>query len=75
VLHYRRPPQLWRYTRYLERQLDRVDAFIAMSEFSRRKHHDFGFPKEMEVLPYFLRARNSTGLLHILGPTSSLSAG
>ena len=54
VLHYRRPPQLWRQTRYLERQLDQVDAFIAMSEFSRRKHHEFGFPKEMEVLPYFL---------------------
>lgn len=54
VLHYRRPPQLWRYTRYLDRQLDQVDAFIAMSEFSRQKHYDFGFPKEMEVLPYFL---------------------
>jgi glycosyltransferase involved in cell wall biosynthesis len=54
VMHYRRPPQLWRYTGFLERQLDRIDAFIAMSEFSRQKHHDFGFPREMEVLPYFL---------------------
>jgi len=31
-----------------------VDAFVAMSEFSRRKHREFGFPREMEVLPYFL---------------------
>ncbi len=54
VLHYRRPPQLWRYTGYLERQLAHVDAFIAKSEFSRRKHHEFGFPREIEVVPYFL---------------------
>lgn len=53
-LHYRRPPQLWRYTGLLQRQLDQVDTFIAMSEFSRDKHHEFGFPKPMEVLPYFL---------------------
>jgi glycosyltransferase involved in cell wall biosynthesis len=31
-----------------------VDAFIAMSEFSRAKHREFGFPREMEVLPQFL---------------------
>ncbi len=53
-LSYRRPPQLWRWTGYLERELRHVDAFIAMSEFSRRKHQEFGFPREMEVLPYFL---------------------
>ncbi len=53
-LSYRRPPQLWRMTGYLERELRHVDAFIAMSEFSRRKHQEFGFPREMEVLPYFL---------------------
>ncbi len=54
VLHYRRPPQLWRYTGYLERQARHVDAFIAMSEFSRQKHREFGFPYEMTVVPYFL---------------------
>ena len=53
-LSYRRPPQLWRMTGYLERELHHVDAFIAMSEFSRQKHKEFGFPREMEVLPYFL---------------------
>lgn len=53
-LHYRRPPQLWRYTGLLEREMERVDAVIAMSEFSRDKHREFGFEREMEVLPYFL---------------------
>lgn len=54
TLGHGRPPQLWRYTGYLERQLARVDAFIAMSEFSRDKHAEFGFPREMEVVPCFL---------------------
>ncbi|MEQ1857441.1 MAG: glycosyltransferase family 4 protein [Longimicrobiales bacterium] len=54
VLSYRRPPQLWRSTGMLERELHHVDAFIAMSEFSRKKHAEFGFPREMEVVPYFL---------------------
>jgi glycosyltransferase involved in cell wall biosynthesis len=53
-LAHKRPPQLWRYTDYLERLTRHVDAFIAMSEFSRRKHAEFGFTREMEVLPYFL---------------------
>jgi glycosyltransferase involved in cell wall biosynthesis len=53
-LTYRRPPQLWRSTGFLERELAHVDTFIAMSEFSRAKHKEFGFPREMEVLPYFL---------------------
>jgi glycosyltransferase involved in cell wall biosynthesis len=54
VVKHGRPPQLWRTSGYLERELRHVDAFIAMSEFSRAKHKEFGFPREMEVLPYFL---------------------
>jgi glycosyltransferase involved in cell wall biosynthesis len=54
VLRHRRPPQLWRYTGYLERQLRHVDAFVALSEFSREKHREFGFPRPMEVLPLFV---------------------
>jgi len=53
-LQYRRPPQLWRYTGLLDRRLSCIDRFIAMSEFSRQKHREFGFPYEMTVLPYFL---------------------
>ncbi|HEX5070061.1 MAG TPA: glycosyltransferase family 4 protein [Vicinamibacterales bacterium] len=54
MLSYRRPPQPWRYTGALERQLSHVDLFIARSEFSRRKHREFGFTRPMHVLPYFL---------------------
>ena len=54
VLSYRRPPQLWRYTGYLQRQLRGMDVVIAMSEFSRRKHAEFGLEQPMEVVPYFL---------------------
>jgi len=54
VLNHRRPPQLWRSTGMLERELHNVDTFIAMSEFSRTKHAEFGFTRPMEVLPYFL---------------------
>jgi glycosyltransferase involved in cell wall biosynthesis len=53
-LSYRRPPQLWRWTGLLERQARHVDAFIALSEFSRAKHRQMGFGPDMEVLPLFL---------------------
>lgn len=54
VLNYRRPPQLWRYSGYLNRVHHHVDRFIAMSEFSRDKHREFGFPRDMDVVNYFL---------------------
>jgi glycosyltransferase involved in cell wall biosynthesis len=57
VLAYRRLPQLWRYTGALQRRLPHVDMFIARSEFSRRKHREFGFSPSMQVLPYFLPGR------------------
>jgi glycosyltransferase involved in cell wall biosynthesis len=53
VVSYRRPPQVWRYTGALERSLRHVDAFIALSEFSRQKHAEFGFTRAMEVIPSF----------------------
>jgi glycosyltransferase involved in cell wall biosynthesis len=56
-LSYHRPPQLWRHTGYLERQLRHVDAVIAMSEFSRQKHREFGLGRDMEVVNYFLPER------------------
>ncbi len=54
VLHHRRPPQLWRGTGLLERKLRLMDAVIAMSDFSRAKHAEFGLQAPMRVLPYFL---------------------
>jgi glycosyltransferase involved in cell wall biosynthesis len=62
TLHYRRPPQLWRHTGLLEREIARVDAIIAMSEFSRDMHRQRGFERDMEVLPYFLPDPESAGL-------------
>jgi glycosyltransferase involved in cell wall biosynthesis len=54
VVSYRRPPQLWRTTKGLQKRQHHVDTFIAMSRFSREKHREFGFEPPMEVLPYFL---------------------
>ena len=51
---YRRPPQLWRYTGAMNRALRRVDHVVALSEFSRRKHREFGLEREMVVLPNFV---------------------
>jgi glycosyltransferase involved in cell wall biosynthesis len=53
-IRYRRPPQLWRHTGLLDRSLAHVDALIAMSEFSRDKHREFGLARPMEVVPGFL---------------------
>jgi glycosyltransferase involved in cell wall biosynthesis len=60
ALAFRRPPQYWRSSQLLERELHHVDAFIAMSRFSRDKHREFGFPREMDVLPYFLPEADAT---------------
>lgn len=54
VISYRRPPQVWRYTNMLDRAIGQVDLFVARSEFSRKKHEEFGFTRPMAVLPYFL---------------------
>jgi glycosyltransferase involved in cell wall biosynthesis len=54
VLRNHRPPQAWRYTGALEREMRHVDAVIAKSTFSRDKHREFGFHREMDVIPYFL---------------------
>jgi glycosyltransferase involved in cell wall biosynthesis len=58
-LHYRRPPQLWRYSGLLERKIANIDAFISPSAFSARKHREFGFSRELEVVPYFLPDRDA----------------
>jgi glycosyltransferase involved in cell wall biosynthesis len=54
TLHHRRPPQLWRSTGLLEREARHVDVFYSPSRFSAEKHREFGFSRELEVLPYFL---------------------
>lgn len=54
VLHYRRPPQLWRQTGLLAAKTQHVDAFISPSQFSADIHRQFGFPRPFEVIPHFL---------------------
>tara|TARA_R110002051_G_scaffold146786_2_gene219550 strand:- start:24500 stop:25795 length:1296 start_codon:yes stop_codon:yes gene_type:complete len=54
VLAHRRPPQLWRTTGVLSRQLSNMDLIIAKSRFSRDKHRAYGLKQDMEVLPLFL---------------------
>ncbi|MDQ5820871.1 MAG: glycosyltransferase family 4 protein [Actinomycetota bacterium] len=54
TLAFRRPPQLWRYTNLLERQLANVDVFLSPSRFTIRAHHERGFSRPIKHLPYFL---------------------
>lgn len=68
-ISYRRPPQLWRNSGLLEREAANVDAFIAMSEFSRDMHRRRGFKRDMEVLPYFLPDPESAGTPEAVGPS------
>ena len=52
IVH-RRPPQLWRYTRMIEKAVKHVDAFIAPSRFSMEKHREMGLQGPIVELPYF----------------------
>ena len=54
MLHYRRPPQAWRWTGFLRKSIRHIDAFLSPSAFTSEKHTEFGFPRTMEVMPYFL---------------------
>ena len=56
TIHGRRPPQLWRYTGFMDSMLNHVDAFIAVSRFSKQKHLDMGLKTEapIEHIPYFV---------------------
>ncbi len=54
TIHGKRPPQFWRYTRFLERQLRHVDQFISPSRFARDKHIEHGLNLPFTVLPYFV---------------------
>ena len=53
-IHFKRPPQLWRKLGLLERKMKHVDALCSPSDFSAKKHKEFGLLREMEVLPSYL---------------------
>lgn len=50
----KRPPQLWRYTGFLEKMARHVDRFVAPSRFTARMHKERGFSRPVEYLPNFL---------------------
>jgi glycosyltransferase involved in cell wall biosynthesis len=54
TMAFRRPPQLWRYTGLLERELRNVDVFLAPSRFAIEAHHERGFPHPIRHLPLFM---------------------
>jgi glycosyltransferase involved in cell wall biosynthesis len=47
------PPQLWRYTRLVERSMAQVDAMLAPSKYTARRHGDGGLQPPIHVLPSF----------------------
>lgn len=49
-----RPPQLWRYTKMLERASTHVDAFVSPSRFTAAMHAERGFSRPVGHLPYFI---------------------
>jgi glycosyltransferase involved in cell wall biosynthesis len=54
TISFKRPPQLWRYTGLLERELRNVDLFLSPSESTILQHRRRGFSHPMRHLPYFL---------------------
>ena len=54
TIHGKRPPQLWRYTGFLDRQLKHIDQFISPSRFTRQKHFEEKPNLPITVLPYFV---------------------
>ncbi|MEZ5571491.1 MAG: glycosyltransferase family 4 protein [Halioglobus sp.] len=49
-----KPPQWWRYTSWLQHNLEHVDALIAPSQFTIRKHHEMGLDADFTHIPNFL---------------------
>ena len=53
-LTFKRPPQLWRYSRLLPNMLKHIDHFISPSRFTKKKHHELGLDIPILHIPYFL---------------------
>jgi glycosyltransferase involved in cell wall biosynthesis len=64
----KRPPQWWRYLGLLEASAKHVDAFIALSSFSARKHREMGFDFPMVHLPGFVASPEPASLSPDNGP-------
>jgi len=55
------PPQLWRYTKLLERSLDNVDAILVPSQFTEDRHRKAGISRPIRVLNSFSRLATGDG--------------
>lgn len=60
TLHAGKPPQWWRYTHSLERNLGHLDAIISPSRFLIQKHHEMGLDSDFALLPNFLPTASET---------------
>jgi glycosyltransferase involved in cell wall biosynthesis len=60
TLSFHRPPQLWRYTGLLERELAHVDLFLSPSESAIRQHRRRGFDLPIRQLPHFIPLAEAT---------------
>lgn len=49
------PPQLWRYSSLVRRSLERVDALLAPTEFTARRHREAGISRPIRVIRPFTR--------------------
>ena len=54
TLHYKRPPQAWRYTGALGRALRHVDRILVPSRFALEQHRSQGVARPLVHLPYFI---------------------
>jgi len=55
------PPQLWRYTKLLERSLEHVDTILVPSRFTAEKLVEAGIRRPIEVLNSFSRLAGGRG--------------
>jgi glycosyltransferase involved in cell wall biosynthesis len=54
TLIYKRPPQWWRYSGLLKKAVKHVDVFIALSQFSKDRHHQMGLDVPIVYLSGFV---------------------
>lgn len=54
------PPQLWRYTNHIKKNLKALDRLISPSEFTKEKHERDGIGIRIDVLPHFLPRKSVT---------------
>jgi glycosyltransferase involved in cell wall biosynthesis len=50
----KRPPQLWRFSNYLNKASRHIDQFVSPSRFTAQMHATRGFPEPVAHLPYFI---------------------